>query len=220
MTETEELYLRVIWAMTRDGQGARTGALAAKLGVSGPSVSAMLTRLSNAGVTERTADRRVRLTLPGEAEALRVVRRHRLLETFLYRVVGLPLHELHAEADRLERGISERLEARISELLGDPSTDPHGDPIPRSGHAHREQRGECLADVTVGKRFRVERVSDVDPEALRHLAALHILPGVVLRVDARDAFGGPLWVRRGRSRVGLPPALTILVHGSTLPSEP
>ena len=173
-----------------------TGALASELGVSSPSATAMLKRLEDRprrtpGRAPGSAHRR------GERAALQVVRRHRLLETFLTEVVGLDWDEVHAEAELLEHVLSERLEQRIDELLDHPTRDPHGDPIPPRDGGHREDWGEPLATASTGDRFRVDRVSDRDSEALRYLGGLGVRPGAELRVDDVAPFGGPVWVVLG-----------------------
>jgi DtxR family transcriptional regulator, Mn-dependent transcriptional regulator len=183
------------------------------LHVTAPTVSSMLRRLAEHGLVERAEDHRASLTPHGAGHARHVVRRHRLLETFLVQVVGLAPHEVHAEADALEHAVSDRLLDRIDELLGRPMYDPHGDPIPRTGDAHVEGWGTRLDDAAVGGEFRVERVQDWDDAALRHLTDLGVVPGVTLVVLERAPFGGPLWVRvDGRDRA-LGEPLTRLVHG-------
>ncbi len=155
-----------------------------------------------------------------EGDGLRVVRRHRLLETFLAEVVGVPWDEVHDEAEVLEHALSERLEDRIDRLLGQPSHDPHGDPIPPRSGAHDERWGEPLAGAPAGARFRVERVSDRDAGALRYLAGLGIVPGVEVAVGERAPFGGPQWVTVGAERHALGAPLAGLVHGSVLGEAP
>ena len=165
-TAPTEDALRIIFVLSGRGDEVSTSALARHLGVAPPTVSAMLGRLAEHGLVERT-DHRASLTPHGARHARHVVRRHRLLETFLVRVVGLAPHEVHDEADALEHAVSDRLLERMDELLGRPTHDPHGDPIPRSGETHVEGWGTRLADAAVGGEFRVERVQDWDGAALR-----------------------------------------------------
>ena len=125
-----EDYLRAIIDLeSRDGR-ATTSGVAQRLGVRAPSVSAMAKRLEALGLVERSPYRGVTLTETGRKAALEMLRHHRLLERYLVETLGIPLHQAHDEADRLEHALSEELEARIDEALGHPTVDPHGDPIP------------------------------------------------------------------------------------------
>lgn len=217
VTPAVEDYLKAVWQLTTTGRAATTGALAERLAVSPPSVSAMLRRLEGGGLVHRSAEG-VALTDAGTCEALRVVRRHRLLETFLVDVVGLPWDEVHAEAEALEHAVSPRLEARIDALLGHPTRDPHGDPIPPREGPHDERWADPLLGVGEGRRFLVERVSDRDAGALRYLDGLGIRPGVELEVGPQEPYGGPLWVTltSGPDRRPLGADLARLVHGTVL----
>lgn len=214
LSASNENYLKAIFDLTHRGESVTTGALATELGVSSPSATAMLKRLEQTQLVERPNPRRFRLTARGERAALQVVRRHRLLETFLARVLDVPWDEVHAEAEVLEHALSDRLEERIDTLLGHPDRDPHGDPIPPRSGSHREDWGDPLAAARAGERFRVERISDRDSEALRYLGGLGVLPGVDLWVDEVSPFGGPVWVSlRGGARHALGAPLTRMVHG-------
>lgn len=213
MSRATEDYLKAVYSLAHRGEPVTTGQLAHELGVSSPSVSAMIKRLEDGGLLDRHDSRSFRLTDAGERAALRVVRRHRLLETFLARVLDVPWDEVHAEAELLEHVLSERLEERIDTVLGHPTHDPHGDPIPPRDGPHEEDWGVALEAAPVGSRFRVERISDRDSAALRHLGALGVLPGVVVDVDEQTPFGGPRWVRIEGRREPLGGPLTRLVHG-------
>jgi DtxR family Mn-dependent transcriptional regulator len=182
--------------------------------VAAPSVTAMVKRLSAASLVHHEPRAGVTLTDHGQEHALRIIRRHRLLETFLAQILGVPWDQVHAEAEVLEHALSEQLEDRIDAVLGRPTRDPHGDPIPPKAGSHVERWGEALDSVDVGSRFLVERVSDRDSEALRYLAGLGIGPSVSLTVEERAPFGGPLWVRVGDQRHALGLPLAALVHGS------
>jgi DtxR family transcriptional regulator, Mn-dependent transcriptional regulator len=212
-TDAVEDYLKTIYRLSTEGHDVTTGAIAERLGVSSPSVSAMVKRLVEGDLAERPGPREVRLTPGGEREALRVVRRHRLLETFLAQVLAVPWDEVHAEAEVLEHALSERLEQRIDAVLGHPTRDPHGDPIPPPDGGHQEDWGAPMDSVEPGARFVVERVSDRDSAALRYLGELGIVPGVEVVVEAQAPFGGPLWVRVGDERHALGATLARSVHG-------
>ena len=215
MSRATEDYLKAIYHLGTHGDPVTTGLLAHELGVSSPSVSAMVKRLQDGELIDRSDARSILLTVDGEREALRVIRRHRLLETFLARALGVPWDEVHAEAELLEHALSERLEERIDAALGHPTHDPHGDPIPPREGPHSESWGVSLENVAAGTRFRVERVSDRDSAALRHLGQLGIVPGTVLDVEEQEPFGGPYWVRVDGERHALGIPLTRLVHGRT-----
>jgi DtxR family Mn-dependent transcriptional regulator len=213
MSRATEDYLKAVYHVGHRGHPVTTGLLATELGVSSPSVSAMVRRLEEGGLLERCDNRSFRLTGPGERAALRVVRRHRLLETFLARVLDVPWDEVHAEAELLEHALSERLEERIDAVLGHPTHDPHGDPIPPQDGPHEEGWSAALDSAPSGCRFEVDRVSDRDSAALRYLGELGVFPGVVLDVEEQEPFGGPRWVRLAGRRHPLGSPLTRLVHG-------
>jgi DtxR family transcriptional regulator, Mn-dependent transcriptional regulator len=212
-TAPTEDALRTIFVLSGRGDEVSTSALARYLGVAPPSVSVMLKRLSEHGLVERTADHRALLTPHGAGHARHVVRRHRLLETFLVDVVGLAPHEVHDEADALEHAVSDRLLDRIDTLLGRPTHDPHGDPIPRAGDAHVEGWGTRLSDAGVGGEFRVERVQDWDGAALAQLTGLGVVPGLTLVVIEQADADGPLWARFDGRDVAVGEPLARLVHG-------
>ncbi|WP_297650615.1 metal-dependent transcriptional regulator [Pseudonocardia sp.] len=213
MSRATEDYLKAVYHLGTHGDTVTTGMLAQELGVSSPSVSAMVKRLEDGELIDRSDGRGFRLTDAGEREALRVIRRHRLLETFLARALDVPWDEVHAEAELLEHALSDRLEERIDAALGHPTHDPHGDPIPPRDGPHSESWGVPLEAVPPGSRFRVERVSDRDSAALRHLGQLGVLPGALLDVEEPEPFGGPYWITVDGLRHPLGIPLTRLVHG-------
>ncbi|MGI8760068.1 MAG: metal-dependent transcriptional regulator [Jatrophihabitantaceae bacterium] len=216
LSRASENYLQAIYTLTTGGQAVTTGLLAHELGVSSPSVSAMLKRLTDEELLERPGGRMLRLTDQGERAALGVIRRHRLLETFLAQALEMPWDEVYAEADLLEHALSDRLEERIDAFLGRPVRDPHGDPIPpRHGH-HDETWGEPLDSAPAGCRFRIDRVSDRDSAALRYLGDLGIVPGAVIDVEDQAPFSGPRWIRIDTARHALGPPLSRLIHGQIL----
>jgi DtxR family Mn-dependent transcriptional regulator len=126
-----EDYLKALYALTESGRAATIGEIAVRLGVSAPSASNMVKRLARQGLVRHDPYRAVYLTESGRAAAKAVVRRHRLLELYLNRTLGVDLSQVHDEAERLEHALSDSLERRLDELLGHPDTDPHGEPIPR-----------------------------------------------------------------------------------------
>jgi DtxR family Mn-dependent transcriptional regulator len=212
-TRATEDCLKTIYGLATSGEPVTTGGLARRLGVSSPSVSAMIRRLESELLLQRPKGSQLRLTEPGRRAALRVVRRHRLLETFLASALDVPWDEVHAEAELLEHALSDRLEERIDIALGRPTRDPHGDPIPPRDGSHEEDWGQRLPDLAAGTRFLVERVSDRDSEALRYLGSRGVVPGAVLELQEREPFGGPQWVLVDGTRHALGAPLTRLVHG-------
>jgi DtxR family Mn-dependent transcriptional regulator len=197
-------YAKAVYALERRAGGAvSTTELAARLGVTAGSVSAMLRRLAELGVVEHEPYRGVRLTEHGRAVALEVLRHHRLLEAFLADELGMPWDRVDAEAEVLEHVISEDLERLIAARLGHPTVDPHGDPIPSEKFEIDERGTYSLAELSVGACGRFVRVSDSDPAKLRYLTEQQIALGDVLEVVDRQPFGGPLFVRFGEREVPL-----------------
>jgi DtxR family Mn-dependent transcriptional regulator len=217
-TETVENYLKAIFALSARGEPASTAAIAERLDVAAPSVSAMMGRLRETDLVEQATWGHVVLTAHGQAHARRVVRRHRLLETFLHRVLGLGWDEIHAEAEVLEHRLSEHLEDLIDAALDFPDRDPHGDPIPTKHGVHLESEERPLDSAVTGERFLVQRVSDRDSAALRRLAGLGIGPGVELDVEERLAGTRSLWVRNRGRRQALSVKLIGAIRGQIVPA--
>ena len=195
-----EDYVKAIYALqSRDacGDPVSTNALADRLGVTPGSASAMVKRLGELGLVSHVPYRGVSLTDAGRRVALEVIRHHRLLELYLVRSLGVPWDRVHEEAEVLEHVLSEQLEERIAAQLGDPTLDPHGDPIPSRELVLTEPETESLHALRTGARGVFVRVSDADPEMLRYLAQRGIAPGNRLEVVDRQPFGGPLFVRFG-----------------------
>jgi DtxR family transcriptional regulator, Mn-dependent transcriptional regulator len=193
-----EDYTKAIYALeARDGQPVTTNALADRLGVTPASASGMVKRLGELGLVTHRPYHGVHLTEAGRRVALEVIRHHRLLELYLVESLGVPWDRVHQEAEVLEHVLSEELEEAIAAKLGDPTHDPHGDPIPSRELTIEEVRTESLQSLEAGARGTFTRVSDADPEMLRYLADRGIAPGDSLEVLDRQPFGGPLFVRFG-----------------------
>src|ERR1700736_3123479 len=183
-TRSQEDYLKALYQLHGDQRPVPTRELAQRLGISSPSVSEMVTRLSGQGLVEHDRYRGQQLTREGRKVALELVRHHRLLEMFLVQVLGYSWDEVHDEAERLEHVISERMEQRIFELLGRPELDPHGHAIPRLTGQVPPVSERTLTDCRAGERVMVQGVSDEDAERLRELERRRLLPGTLIEVLA------------------------------------
>lgn len=200
-------YLKAAYSCESADANVTPSAVAARLGVSVSTASTMLGRLAEKGYLQHLGRGRSRLTRRGRAAAERVVRKHRLAETFLYRVLGYPLEDLHEEAMLLEGVMSDRLEAALDELLGRPERDPHGHRIPRGGRPTRQLSAKTAARSLVsakpGERVRVVEIDDSTKEGVKCLRELGLLPGSTVTMEGRDPFGGPIWISQGKQRSGL-----------------
>jgi len=194
LSQTAEDYLKEIYKLQSQEGKATTSALAERVGVAPPSATAMLKKLAALGLVEHERYRGVRLTTAGEKAAIEVIRHHRLLEQYLAETLGLPIDQVHAEADRLEHALSEELEARIDASLGFPTHDPHGDPIPDANLELPSLERRVLVDLREGEHATVRRVPDQDTELLRYLAGLDLVPGESVELVRRAPFGGPVTV--------------------------
>jgi DtxR family transcriptional regulator, Mn-dependent transcriptional regulator len=197
-SEAIENYAKGIYALEqRSGEPVTTNALAERLGVTPASASSMVKKLGSLGLVSHVPYRGVKLTERGRRVALEVLRHHRLLELYLAETLGVPWDRVHDEAEVLEHVLSEELEELIAAKLGDPTHDPHGDPIPSRELKIEEGKTESLSRLEVGARGRFVRVSDSDPEMLRYLAERGITPGDSFEVVDKQPFDGPLSTRFG-----------------------
>ena len=218
-SSTVENYVRQLYLeqLTSDSEMILMGRLATVMGVVPGTATSMVKALADAGLVEYQPRGGVRLTASGDKLALLMLRRHRLIELFLVKVLGLDWSTVHEEADALEHAISDQVLERIDELLGHPATDPHGDPIPTSkGHVH-EPRRMSLASCPVGKPQRIVRVLDQDPEFLQFLERQALMPGATVTVDSREAAAEAVKIRiprRHETSLGLAAAAKILVESA------
>ena len=203
-TRSQEDYLKALYLLGGNERPVPTRDLAQRLGISSPSVSEMVTRLSAQGLVEHDRYRGQQLTREGRKVALELVRHHRLLEMFLVRVLGYGWDEVHEEAERLEHVISERMEQRIFDLLGRPELDPHGHVIPTLGGRVRPVSRRALSESRPGEKLIVEGVSDDDAGKLRELERRGLLPGTRIAVIAGSEFEGPIEVRIKGRRESVP----------------
>ncbi|MEE4273302.1 MAG: metal-dependent transcriptional regulator [Thermoanaerobaculales bacterium] len=183
LSPSQEDYLKQIYLLGEDGRAVPTQVLADRLEVRPASVTGMVQRLAEQRLVRYEPYRGVRLTGDGRRAALEVLRHHRLLETFLARVLGYGWDEVHDEAERLEHVISDRFVARMAEAMGHPTHDPHGDPIPDADlRMPREEPLFDLASLPAGSRAVVIRVGCQDPECLSALGDLGLIPGAAIEV--------------------------------------
>ncbi len=196
LSEAQEDYLKAIYQLGEGGTVTPL-ALAERMRVRPASVTGMLKKLAALGLVEYAPYRGVRLTPAGLRVALEVVRHHRLLEAFLAKALGFSWERVHEEADRLEHHISEEFEERISELLGHPERDPHGDPIPTPELTLPHARGPRLTETEPGE-YRVQRVHAQDADALRVFERLALTPGKPVKVLERTPLGVRIGGEAGR----------------------
>jgi DtxR family Mn-dependent transcriptional regulator len=192
-----------------------TGKLAATMRVVPGTATSMVKTLADSGLVTYEPREGVRLTEDGQQLALRVLRRHRLIELFLVKVLGLDWSEVHAEAEELEHAISDKVLERIDEFLGRPSVDPHGDPIPSAEGNVPEPPHRSLADCLTQSRVRIARIIDQNPPFLQFLDRCGLTPGVAVSVESRDPFADSVQVRTdsgGAITLGTSAAAKILVE--------
>ncbi len=190
-----EDYIKAIFKLEVGGRPVSTNRLAGEVGVSPAAVTKAIQQLAKKELASHEPYHGVSLTDAGRKVALEIIRHHRLLETFLHDILGYSWDEVDAEAERLEHHISEKFEAAIDKLLGYPSFDPHGDPIPELNGEMGPKRGHCLTEAEQAEAVRVVRVRDGDPEVLQYLGRLGMHVGAVVEVIEKHPFQGPLTVR-------------------------
>lgn len=215
-TPAVEDYLKAIYQLAEGDAAVGTSAIAERLGVAPGSVTGMLKRLGKLSLVEHERYQGARLTETGRREAIRMIRRHRVLELFMVEILGYTWDQVHVEAERLEHAVSDGLVDRMAHVLGDPESDPHGHPIPSSAGKISVSDLPTLAELEPGERGTLRRVSDEDPAALRYLARLNLIPGVGLEILERTPFKGPLRVRVGETEemIGLELAARLRVERS------
>ena len=192
LSEKMRDYLKAIHSLRVGEERVAVSVVADHLGVAVASVSNMVKRLAELDLVRHTPYKGIDLTEAGEQEALRLIRAHRLIELFLTEVVGLQWDEVHEEAERLEHAVSDRLVERIAELLGHPTVDPHGDPIPTEEGLVDEEALPDLTELEVGQRAEIRRVTAQDPAMLQYLSSVGLTPDKTITVMEKGPFEGPL----------------------------
>ncbi len=200
LSRSIEDYLKVIYKLQEASGTAQTSVIAEALSIAPPSVSGMVKRLAEAGLLEHSRYHGVRLTEEGQRQALRMLRRHRIIESYLIEQLGYDWHNVHEEAERLEHAVSDDLIDRMDQALGRPSHDPHGAPIPTPDGEIETTHYVPMTDMDVGSAGELRMVGDKDSERLRFIASLGLRPGVAFDVVARQPFKGPLTIRLAGDR--------------------
>ncbi len=195
LSRSIEDYLKTIYEIEAREGAAQTNAIAEALAIAPPSVSGMVKRLSESGLLEHVPYRGVQLTQVGRRTAMRVLRRHRILEKYLTAKLGYDWDSVHDEAERLEHAASDELVERMAMALGNPEFDPHGAPIPTRDGMVTAPDLIPLSEVEIGEIAELRRVSDKDSELLRYLRSLGLRLGVVFEVVGRQPFRGPVTIQ-------------------------
>ena len=207
LTGPVEDYLKTIYEIGRGTVAVATNDIAQRLSIAPASVSGMVRRLADQGLLGYERYRGVTLTDAGRRAALRTIRRHRIIESYLSNALEYPWDRVHDEAERLEHAASDELVDRMAKAIGEPSVDPHGAPIPSREGLVDETEYLTLDELGAGYGARVVRVSDDDPEMLRYLAELEIIPGAEVVVVSRAPYQGPISLRIAGHLLAIGPAL-------------
>jgi DtxR family transcriptional regulator, Mn-dependent transcriptional regulator len=197
LTRSVEDYLKAIYQLSPEGRPASTSDIANLLALSAPSVTGMVKRLSEHGLLEHVPYKGVQLTEEGRRAALRMVRRHRLIEAYLVEFLGYSWDTVHEEAERLEHAVSDTMIERMAGALGNPTVDPHGDPIPTADGEVQELACIALSDVPIGETVEISRVQESQPERLRYIASLGLRPGVHVTVMNRQPIDDLVTIKVG-----------------------
>jgi DtxR family Mn-dependent transcriptional regulator len=201
-SEAVENFLKAVYALQQSEERVSTNALADSLAISAPSVTDMARRMADAGFVDYEKYRGVRLTQPGEDIALRVIRRHRLIELYLVKELGYELQEVHTEAEALEHAVSDRFIEAIARKLGNPELDPHGDPIPAADGTMIRRDLLPLSMLPLHTSAMVSRIKSDNAEMLQHILDRGFQLEASIEVTNRDPFNGPLTVLvNGQPRV-------------------
>ena len=215
-SESVENFLKAVYALQETTERVSTNALADHLRVKAPSVTDMARRMEGAGLIHYRKYHGVRLTEQGERMALTVIRRHRLIELYLVQELGYELHEVHAEAERLEHAVSDRFISALDRKLGTPDIDPHGDPIPSPDGYVAQPSSIPLTELTLNREARISRLLTSSPEMLQHMVDREFRLGDLVSVVARDPFHGPLtiWLNSRQEIIGYTVAACIHVDAA------
>ena len=204
-SSTVENYLKAIYqgqtSLPRDQRLVPMGQVASALGVTPGTATTMVKALSESGLAEYEPYSGVRLTAAGEKLAGLVLRRHRLVEAFLVQVMGMSWAEVHEDAEQLEHVVSDRLIDRIDQMLGRPTHDPHGDPIPTADGEITARQLDSLLTCPLGTPLKVTRISDQDPAFLRFIESNDLKPGEPVEVESRDDVADSVMLKQRDRRI-------------------
>lgn len=218
LSQAVEDYIKAIYRLEKEegGKGVSTTKIAREMEVSSASVTNMIKRLADLGLVKYRSYYGTTLTDAGKKIALEIIRHHRLLELYLKEVLGYSWDEVHDEAENLEHHISEQFEDKIAELLDNPTHDPHGDPIPSKDGVMPEIATRPLSEVEKGEKLMIGRVVDQDPELLRYLEEIGLIPGIEVEVIDVAPFKGPITLKLERKKqvVGYEVAVNLFVMSS------
>lgn len=197
LSQAVEDYLKTIYKL-QSGDAVSTNEVAGALEVSSASATNMIKRLAKMGLAKHESYKGVILTETGKKVALEIIRHHRLLELYLKEVMGYSWENIHEEAEHLEHHISEEFEDKIEEMLGYPTHDPHGDPIPTRDGKIAKTVNDPLSEAALGANLVISRVSDEDPKLLDYLEQIGLMPGASIEVLHKEPFDGPVTLRVGK----------------------
>jgi DtxR family transcriptional regulator, Mn-dependent transcriptional regulator len=206
-----EDYLKAVFELGENN--VKTQDLADALGVSAASVTGMLKKLSELNLVSYEKYYGVSLTPAGRNIALETLRHHRLIETYLMQALGYQWHEVHEEAEKLEHHISEDFEKRIADMLGNPTHDPHGDPIPALDGSMPESKGKPLNEFMPGENVEITRITNQETDVLRYLAEHELTPGEIVKVIMIAPFGGPVTLEKNHEQLAISLELAKQIHG-------
>lgn len=201
-------YLAEIYRLQEDAPTVSTTSLAERLNVSAPAVPRMLKRLRNAGYVKHVPYQGFELTELGIEEALKELRRHRILEVFMVKVMGFSWDETHELAEEMSKGINDTIAERMAEMTNQPTRCPHGEPIPDAGGNLPQVNDMCIINLGVGHKGEISRVRTHEPERLQYFATLGLVPGAQFEIVGRAPFNGPMRLRVERDEVVLGVELT------------
>jgi DtxR family Mn-dependent transcriptional regulator len=214
-----DLYLHALMLLTNHGQQADTGDVAARVGVSAAAASRMLKNLARKKLVRLEPYQGAELTPEGMHRALRIVRRHRLLEVFLHTVMGFDLRESHERALLMQPTIDEVFEEKLDVMLNRPKVDPHGHPIPAKNVTWPRLADSPLLDLPAGTSGRISRVTSEDGEAIKYLACQGLRAGAPIVLETIAPFDGPVTVRAGGRSIHLGRRLAQLINVEKLPEQ-
>jgi len=208
ISPTIEDYLKAIYKLQKGKEKVTTSSIAERLQLSNATVTSMIKKLAKEKFVKHMSYHGVVLTEIGQKTAVEVIRRHRLVELFLKEILELEWDKVHDEAEKLEHYISDELLESIDRVLGYPKADPHGDPIPtKSGDIEKAVNNYTLAEAEVGKKLVINSVSDGDPNKLRFMLKVGLLPGVSISIKNKTPFEGDLDIKVGNSHYHIPLAV-------------